>query len=77
MPLQPTDILDLRGLKCPLPVLKTQKRMKSMNSGEVIVVNTTDPMADLDFTHYCKEHGHKILEKSDSKNYQTFKIQKK
>ena len=77
MPKNPADILDLRGLKCPLPVLKTQKRMKSLNSGEMIVVKTTDPMADLDLTHFCTEHGHNILEKTDSNDYQSFKIQKR
>ena len=77
MPIQPTDILDLQGLKCPLPVLKTQKRMKHMKSGEQLIVKTTDPMADLDITHFCQEHGHKILQKSGQKDNLTFTIKKK
>ncbi len=77
MQTQPIDILDLQGLKCPLPVLKTQKRMKSMNSGEQLIVKTTDPLADLDITHFCQEHGHKILKKSGQKTNLSFTIEKR
>lgn len=52
--------LDLKGLKCPLPVLKTRKALSRMNSGESLTVLTSDPMAFLDIPHFCNEHGHRL-----------------
>ena len=44
--------IDVRGLKCPLPVLKTAKRMSPLAAGARVVVLTTDPMAAIDIPHY-------------------------
>lgn len=52
--------LDLKGLKCPLPVLKTRKALSLMDSGARLTVLTTDPMAFLDIPHFCNEHGHTL-----------------
>ncbi|WP_275784700.1 sulfurtransferase TusA family protein [Pararhizobium gei] len=51
-------IYDFRGLKCPLPVLRTRKRMKSLPPGTLITVETTDPLAAIDIPHFCNEDGH-------------------
>jgi tRNA 2-thiouridine synthesizing protein A len=58
---------DLRGLKCPLPVLKTRRRMEDLPIGSVIAVETTDPLASIDIPHFCNEDGHELvsLEKTD------------
>ncbi|WP_417671358.1 sulfurtransferase TusA family protein [Roseibium sp.] len=56
--------LDLKGLKCPLPVLKTRKALSRLERGARLIVLTTDPMAFLDIPHFCNEDGHK-LESSD------------
>ena len=53
---------DLRGLKCPLPVLKTKKRMAALVSGTRIWVETTDPLAVVDIPHFCAEDGHRLIE---------------
>ncbi len=53
-------ILDLKGLKCPLPVLKTRKALSRIDSGTRLVVLTTDPMAFLDIPHFCNEDGHTL-----------------
>lgn len=50
-----TTELDLRGLKCPLPVLKTRNRLRQMQAGEKILVRTDDPMALIDIPHFCRE----------------------
>jgi len=52
------DILDARGLKCPLPVLKMEKRLASLHAGTSLVVLATDPMARVDIPLYCRQHGH-------------------
>lgn len=53
-------LLDARGLKCPLPVLKTEKRIAALGAGERIVVLATDPMARIDIVHFCRQHGHAV-----------------
>ena len=42
---------DFRGLKCPLPVLKTRRALKSHDIGQVIKILADDPAANLDFKH--------------------------
>ncbi len=54
-------ILDLKGLKCPLPVLKTRKAMTSLSTGDRVTILTTDPMAAIDIPHYCQESGHRLV----------------
>ncbi|OJF92267.1 sulfurtransferase TusA family protein [Pararhizobium antarcticum] len=56
---------DLKGLKCPLPVLKTRKRMQSLAPGSLIAVETTDPLAVIDIPHFCHEDGH-AMERSEA-----------
>lgn len=47
--------LDLRGLKCPLPALKTRKALAKAAPGAVLVVSCTDPMAVIDIPHLVHE----------------------
>jgi tRNA 2-thiouridine synthesizing protein A len=54
--------LDLRGLKCPLPVLKTRRHLRDLATGALIRIETTDPLAVIDIPHYCREDGHQLLE---------------
>ncbi|PLW78085.1 sulfurtransferase TusA family protein [Cohaesibacter celericrescens] len=54
--------LDLSGLKCPLPVLRTQKALKDLPKGSRIAILTTDPMAALDLPHFCSEHDHLLID---------------
>lgn len=55
------ETLDLRGLLCPLPVLKTRRRLAGRPAGTRIVVLATDPMAAIDIPHHCAEAGHLLL----------------
>jgi tRNA 2-thiouridine synthesizing protein A len=60
MPDADSLIYDLKGLKCPLPVLKTRKRMKTLAPGALIIVETTDPLAIIDIPNFCNEDGHSL-----------------
>jgi len=51
-------IIDARGLKCPLPVLKLEKRLAGLPPGAVLIVLATDPMAKVDIPLHCKQQGH-------------------
>jgi len=53
--------IDARGLQCPLPVLKARKALLAMGEGERLLVETTDPMAAIDFPHYCDESGNRLI----------------
>ncbi len=50
--------LDLRGLKCPLPVLRTRKALRLHPAGVWLTVLADDPMARLDIGHLCRTDGH-------------------
>jgi tRNA 2-thiouridine synthesizing protein A len=52
------EIIDARGLKCPLPVLKMEKRLAQVTAGISLVVLATDPMARIDIPLHCKQNGH-------------------
>jgi tRNA 2-thiouridine synthesizing protein A len=53
--------LDACGLKCPLPVLKTRKRLEAMARGQVLRVLCTDPASWVDIPHFCAASGHTLL----------------
>lgn len=54
--------LDATGLLCPLPVLKTRKRLEPLARGQVLRVITDDPAALIDMPHFCTEQGHDLVE---------------
>jgi tRNA 2-thiouridine synthesizing protein A len=57
-----TEILDARGLLCPLPVLKVSKRLKTISTGDVLQIHADDPAALIDIPHYCIETGNLLSE---------------
>jgi tRNA 2-thiouridine synthesizing protein A len=68
--------LDLTGLKCPLPILKAQKQLRSMVIGERLHITATDPVSFIDFPHFCAEKNHALLESSEVDGVFTFLIEK-
>lgn len=54
-------MLDARGLRCPLPVLQARKRLLALEDGQRLLVEATDPMAAIDFPHFCDEAGHGLI----------------
>ncbi|MEH7878717.1 sulfurtransferase TusA family protein [Rhizobium laguerreae] len=71
------DLYDLRGLKCPLPVIKTRKKLAAMASGMLIRVDTTDPLAVIDMPHFCNEDGHELVETEKTESGHRFLIRKR
>ena len=53
-----TELIDARGLKCPLPVLKLEKAIGRGKPGSMLTVLATDPMAKVDIPLYCRQNGH-------------------
>ena len=74
--MEPRQKIDLKGLKCPLPVLKTRKAMQQLVSGDRIEVITTDPLAVIDMPAFCNENGHVLVETTENADQHVFLIEK-
>lgn len=61
MPAQ-VSVYDLKGLNCPLPVLKARKRLAGLQPGTRLWLETTDPLAVIDVPAFCTESGHRLIE---------------
>ncbi len=68
--------LDLRGLKCPLPVLRTRKALAALPAGATILVECTDPWAAIDLPHLIKKTGNILLARDVRDDGLTFLIRK-
>ena len=55
-----TTKLDLTGLKCPLPALKTRKALKTVTPGDFLEVHCTDPLSVIDIPNLIRETGDKV-----------------
>jgi tRNA 2-thiouridine synthesizing protein A len=49
--------INLRGLKCPLPALRTRKALAALPPGDLLNVECTDPLAEIDIPHLVRETG--------------------
>jgi tRNA 2-thiouridine synthesizing protein A len=56
-------VLNLRGLKCPLPALKARKALAKLSAGEALVLECTDPLTMIDIPNLVRETGD-VLEHS-------------
>ena len=55
-------VLDLKGLPCPMPVVKMSQEINSVQVGEIIEVHTTDPGSLSDFPAWADTTGNEVLE---------------
>ena len=56
------ESLDARGLLCPLPVIRTQDRVRNLQPGTLLTVIATDPATLQDIPAWCRVHGHELLD---------------
>ncbi|MDC3414736.1 sulfurtransferase TusA family protein [Terrihalobacillus insolitus] len=61
MTIQTDHVLDAKGLACPMPIVKTKKAMKDLESGQVIEVQATDKGSLADIQAWAKSSGHQYL----------------
>ena len=69
-------VYDLRGLNCPLPVLKARKRLSRMRAGSRLWLETTDPLAAIDIPAFCAEAGHRLVETSVGEGGHRFLVER-
>jgi tRNA 2-thiouridine synthesizing protein A len=72
----PDERLDLRGLKCPQPVLRTRKHLRSMQAGGCVIVECTDPLAVIDLPNLVREMGAVLLATEQGEGFLIFRIRK-
>ncbi len=68
--------LDVKGLRCPLPVIKTRLALNEMAVGDVVTVMATDPASNIDIRHLCNITGHEMVDASQEDGVLTFVIRK-
>jgi len=68
--------LDCKGMNCPLPILKTKKQVDSMESGQILKMEATDPGSINDMNAWSRRTGHELLSHSLDDGIYTFFIKK-
>ena len=70
-------LLDLKGLACPLPVLRANGELRGMARGVLLRVGATDRAAVADFRAYCRETGHQLLACGEEAGVFSFTIRRR
>ena len=73
----PEKTMDLRGLKCPLPALRTRKALSGMVKDDVLVIECTDPLAAVDIPNLINQTGDVLESTTREKKVLTFRIRKR
>jgi len=67
---------NLRGLKCPLPALRTKKLLSGMASGDELTIECTDPLSAIDIPNLVRQTGDQLAAKSQDGEVLVFRIKK-
>ncbi|MGE7883868.1 sulfurtransferase TusA family protein [Bacillus sp. NPDC094077] len=70
------EVLDVKGLACPMPIVKTKKAMEALQSGDVLEVHLTDKGAIKDIPAWSKTGGHEVLKHTEEEGELKFWIKK-
>ncbi|HTH99723.1 MAG TPA: sulfurtransferase TusA family protein [Acidisoma sp.] len=70
-------VLDLKDLVCPLPVLRANRAIRSMEPGARLRVLATDAASVADFQSYCRETGHTLVSWSEEAGVYSFTIKRR
>lgn len=69
-------IMNLRGLKCPLPTLRVKKMLSGLKPGDLVVAECTDPLAAIDIPNLLRQTGDTLEGKDEAGGVMTFRIRK-
>jgi tRNA 2-thiouridine synthesizing protein A len=69
--------IDLRGLKCPLPALRTRRALSRLPPGATLIVECTDPLAEIDIPNLLHETGDNLEDSSRRDGVLVFRIRKR
>ena len=68
--------LDVRGKKCPVPIVKAKKALNNVPPGGVLQVLATDPGSKADFEAFCRSTGNELMESSEDDGVFTYLIKR-
>jgi tRNA 2-thiouridine synthesizing protein A len=74
--IEATSTLDTSGKCCPMPMVETNKTMKSLSAGEILHIIATDPGTQLDIPSWCKRTGNELLSASVEDKAFTYYVKK-
>lgn len=74
---QIAQVVDAKGLSCPMPIVKTAQAMKGLASGQLLEVLATDPGSTKDFTAWAKSTGNELVEQTVDAGVFRFVLRKK
>ena len=69
--------LDVKGLNCPLPILRTKKTLAEMDTGQILRVQATDPGSLKDFPAFAKQTGNELVEQNEENKVFEFYLKRK
>lgn len=72
----PDQVLDAKGLNCPLPILKAKKALQSLPAGGTLEILSTDAGSVADFAAFCRTTGNELVEQGEQDGVYTFLIRK-
>ena len=75
--LEVSQLIDARGLSCPMPIVKTAQAVKTIASGALVEVLATDPGSTKDFLAWCRSTGNELVEQSEDGGIFRYLIRKK
>lgn len=73
----PDTVMNLRGLKCPLPTLRVKKKLAGSSSGDIIVAECTDPLAAIDIPNLVRQTGDTLESSNEADGLLSFRIRKR
>ena len=68
------EVLDTKGVNCPLPILKARKALSVLQAGQVLEVLATDPGSMADFEAFCRQTGCELMESGEDDGVYRFVI---
>ncbi|AHL70120.1 sulfurtransferase TusA family protein [Bacillus altitudinis MN12] len=69
-------ILDVTGLACPMPIIRTKKKMNDLAEGQVLEIHATDKGAKADLAAWAKSSGHELITQTDEGHVLKFWVRK-
>ncbi len=74
--IKPDQVLDAKGLNCPLPILRTKKAVEALSKDQILKVETTDPGSKNDMASWAKRTGNELVKVEEGSGSFSFYIRK-
>lgn len=73
---EPDQVVDARGLSCPLPILRAKQALAGMSAGQVLLLQASDRGAEKDVPAFCRQAGVELLETHSAEGVVSFYLRK-